>query len=154
MKKCLLVLLLLAMSACAQKAATPTDAQGHGHGHGHGHAATQAQRYSGVPEHFPATPQQDPSLKGRVYTLSTYYAKTYEDLRVISSAVKSKDSAALQAMVSKGSAFVAPKASSVVIEDSFTPAGDLPVVKFRFLQESGEGFTYKSYLYEFQPNSM
>ncbi len=152
MKKCLLVLLLLALSACAQKTATPTDAQGHGHGHGH--AATQAKRSSGVPEHFPATPQQNPSLNGRVYTLSSYYAKTYEDLRVISSAVKSKDTAALQAMVSTGSAFVAPKASSVVIEDAFTPAGDLPVVKFRFLQESGEGFTYKSYLYEFQPDSM
>ena len=150
MKKCLLVLLLLALGACAQKTATPTDAQGHGHGH----AATQAKRYSGVPEHFPATPQQNPSLKGRVYTLSSYYAKTYEDLRVISTAVKSKDAAALQGMVSKGSAFVAPKASSVVIEDAFTPAGDLPVVKFRFLQEAGEGFTYKSYLYEFQPDSM
>ena len=128
--------------------------QGHGQAQGHGHGAKKVTRSSGIPDHFPATPQQDPSLKGRVYTLSSYYAKTYEDLKPLSPVVQDKGSVPLQSMISEGKVMVAPKASSIVIEEAFTPDSDVPVVKFRFMHGGGDGFTYKSFLYEFQPNSM
>lgn len=174
MKKCILFLLLLLLGACAQKTATQADGhesgqmqahgqmqeqgqmQGHGQtqDQGHGHGKKPARQYTGIPDHFPATPQQDPSLKGRVYTLSSYFTKTYEDLKPLSPVAQDADKAALQSMISEGRVMIAPKASSVVIEDAFTPESDVPVVKFRFMHGGVQGFTYKSFLYEFQPNSM
>jgi hypothetical protein len=166
MKKYLFLLLIVFLTACAHKAATTADGQGHGQIHGqeqaqshgqeqgHGHGPSQASKFKGIPDHYPTTPQQDPSLKGRVYTLSSYYAKTQEDLSELSAVAKLNDKTKVERMMSEGRVFLAPKASSIVVENEFMPHTAVPVIQFKFLHGPGSGFTYKSYIYEFQPDSM
>lgn len=150
MKKILLLLLILLVGACAHKSVPQSEGHGHGHGHSHGSAAVQKPRSTP-----PATPKKpDPSLTGRVYTLSSYYAASVEDLQNLNKALREKDDAAVGSMVAEKKAFMSPRLSSIVVEEVIPGESLDAVIRFRFLQKSESGFTFKSYLYEFQPDSI